>query len=222
MITNPLATRVLCYGDSNTNGMPADDVNYVRLAADFRWTGRLQALLGEAYDIIEEGLSGRTTDVDYADRVGANGRAYFLPCLQTHHPLDAVVIMLGTNDLKIEFDRTPAAIADALHGYVDDIAMNVATREGLAPATILVSPITLDDERPLYAELTQESFDRAAVEKSRQLAAEIRRVAHARNMVYLDAASVAHAGADGIHLSRDSHAPLAELLAATLKDHCGR
>jgi lysophospholipase L1-like esterase len=217
VITNPLATRVLCYGDSNTNGMPAEDVNYVRLAADVRWTGRLQTLLGEAYEIIEEGLSGRTTDVDYADRSGAHGRTYFLPCLQTHYPLDAVVIMLGTNDLKIEFDRTPAAIADALDGYIDDIAENI----GPAATIVLVSPIQLDDDRPLYAELTEESFDRAAVEQSRQLADEIRRVAHARGVLYLDAASVAHAGDDGIHLSLDSHAPLADLLASTLKQHCG-
>jgi lysophospholipase L1-like esterase len=213
VITNPVATRVLCYGDSNTNGMPADDVNYVRLAADVRWTGRLQTLLGEAYEIIEEGLSGRTTDVDYADRVGANGRTYFLPCLQTHYPLDAVVIMLGTNDLKIEFDRTAAAIADALDGYLEDIAENI----GPGSTIVLVSPIQLDDDRPLYAELTAESFDRAAVGKSRQLAGEIRRVAQARGAIYLDAASVAHAGGDGIHLSLDSHAPLAELLATTLK-----
>src|SRR5215472_14719247 len=114
MITSPTATTVLCFGDSNTNGMPSDDENYVRLPADVRWTGRLQDLLGADFAVIEEGLSGRTTDVDYDERPGANGRTYFLPCLQTHHPLDVVVIMLGTNDLKTQFHRTAADIANAL------------------------------------------------------------------------------------------------------------
>jgi lysophospholipase L1-like esterase len=122
VITDPTAKTILCYGDSNTHGIPSNDEDDVRLPADVRWTGRLQLLLGEGYDVIEEGLSGRTTNVDYDDRPGANGRPYFAPCLQTHHPLDVVVIMLGTNDLKLQFDRPATAIADALSGYIDDIA----------------------------------------------------------------------------------------------------
>jgi hypothetical protein len=53
--------------------------NYIRLAADVPWTGRLRHLLGGDHDIVEDGLSGRTTDVDQDDRVGANGRTYFRP-----------------------------------------------------------------------------------------------------------------------------------------------
>jgi lysophospholipase L1-like esterase len=56
VISNPAASTVLCFGDSNTNGIPSDDANYVRLPADVRWTGRLQLLLGDGYDVIEEGL----------------------------------------------------------------------------------------------------------------------------------------------------------------------
>ena len=77
MRTDPDAVRVLCFGDSNTYGAPADDPDYVRLGPDVRWTGRLQGLLGDGYDVIEEGLNGRTTDVDYTDRPHCNGRTYF-------------------------------------------------------------------------------------------------------------------------------------------------
>jgi lysophospholipase L1-like esterase len=218
VITSPAATTVLCFGDSNTNGMPSDDENYVRLPPDVRWTGRLQDLLGGAYSIIEEGLSGRTTDVDYDERPGANGRTYFLPCLQTHHPLDVVVIMLGTNDLKTEFDRPAAAIAGALHGYLDDIAANVTDRTGAAPSVILVSPILLDANGWQLTDPAESSFDRASVAKSERLAAEIARVAQARGVRFADAARVARAGGDGVHLSLPSHAALAELLAAAIKD----
>ena len=144
MITAPDAVRVLCFGDSNTYGCPGDDPDYARLPVDRRWTGLLQDLLGDGYEVIEEGLNGRTTDVDYEDRPGHNGRPYFVPCLLSHQPLDVVVIMLGSNDLKACFARSPTDIAEALHGYVDDVAANV-TEGGRVPATVLVSPVRIDD-----------------------------------------------------------------------------
>ena len=216
MITDPAATTILCFGDSNTHGSPSDDEEYVRLPADVRWTGQLRRLLGDGYHVIEEGLPGRTTDVEYEDRPGCNGRPYFGPCLLSHHPLDVVVIMLGTNDLKTQFDRPPATIADALLGYIDDIEANVTDRTGSTSDTVLVSPIRIDDGQPMFAEMTVDAFDRASVARSRQLAAEIRRVADARGVVFVDAASVARAGGDGVHLSLDSHGALARLLADTL------
>jgi len=221
VISNPDAIRVLCFGDSNTWGAPSDDPDYVRVAADRRWTGVLQELLGDGYDVVEEGLSGRTTDVDYDDRPGCNGRTYFAPCLQTHHPLDVVVIMLGSNDLKTVFDRSAKAIAEALHGYVDDIAVNVADRNGGVPTTVLVSPIVIDDTAPAYAEMTGENFDSAGVARSRDLATEVRRVAGERGVLFADASQVAHAGGDGLHLSADSHAPLAHLIRTLIVRDAG-
>jgi lysophospholipase L1-like esterase len=60
--TNPNAKVVLCYGDSNTWGRLPDRSG--RYAVDERWTGQLQKLLGDDYYVIEEGLGGRTTDLD--------------------------------------------------------------------------------------------------------------------------------------------------------------
>jgi lysophospholipase L1-like esterase len=213
VITNPDAVRILCFGDSNTHGTPADDPDYVRLRADRRWTGVLQRLLGDGYDVIEEGLNGRTTDVDYEDRPGCNGRSYFVPCPLSHHPLDVVVVMLGSNDLKSCFARTPTVIAGALHGYVDDIAAAVTDRRGRVPVTVLVSPIWIDDTAPRFQEVTGENFDPMTPARSRELAGAIRRVAQERGVLYADAAQVAHAGDDGHHLTLDSHARLAELVA---------
>jgi len=226
MITDPDALRVLCFGDSNTygtclgdsntHGTPTRDPDYVRLNADRRWTGVLQRQLGDGYDVIEEGLNGRTTDVDYEDRPGCNGRSYFVPCLLSHRPLDVVVVMLGGNDLKPCFDRTPQAIADALHGYVDDVAANVIDRRGQVPVTVLVGPILIHDTAPRYRDVVGENFDPAHVARSREPAMAIRRVAQERGVPYADAAQVAHAGDDGLHLSLGSHARLAELVASTV------
>ena len=84
MLTEPDAVRVLCFGDSNTHGAPGDDPEYVRLGPDVRWTGRLQRLLGDGYDVVEEGLNGRTTDVDCVDRPHCNGRTAFPAALMSH------------------------------------------------------------------------------------------------------------------------------------------
>ena len=216
MIVDPGVVRILCFGDSHTHGTPSDDPDYARLPADRRWTGVLQNLLGAGFEVVEEGLNGRTTDLDYADRPGCNGREYLVPCLQSHHPLDVVVVMLGTNDLKSCFDRTPQDVAQALAGYLDDIAANVADRRGRAPVTVLVSPIWIDDTAAFYEERTSAGFDRRGVRRSRELGDAIRLLAGDRAVLYADAAHVARAGPDGLHLTSDSHAPLAELVAARI------
>ncbi len=218
MITDPDVVRILCFGDSNTHGASSEGADSGRLPADQRWTGVLQRLLGERFDVIEEGLNGRTTDVDYEDRPGCNGRPYFLPCLLSHQPLDLVVVMLGTNDVKSCFDRTPEAIADALRGYLDDIAANAADRHGGATAVVLVSPILIDDSASLWQEVTAANYDATGVARSRELGRAIRRVAQERGVGYADAASVAHAGHDGLHLTPDSHERLADLVAATVTE----
>ena len=225
VITDPDAVRVLCFGDSNTygtclreseaDGTPTGDPDYVRLHADRRWTGVLQRLLGDGYDVIEEGLNGRTTDVDYEERPGCNGRSYFVPCLLSHCPLDVVVVMLGGNDLKPSFERTPTGIANALHGYVDDVAANATDRRGQVPVTVLVGHTLVNDSAPRYRDLVGENFDPAIPTRFRELATEIRRVAHERGVLYADVSGVPP-GDDGIHLSVESHSRVAELVASTV------
>ena len=218
MLANPDAFTVLCYGDSNTYGYPAEDVGIERWPVDVRWTGRLQVLLGDAYAVIEEGLRGRTTAVDYVsqDRPGRNGLTYLGPCLHSHDPLDVVVVMLGTNDLKVAFDRGPTEIAAAIDGYIDVIESEAVNRDGGRPAVLLVSPPHIDDTRQSFAAKRGTSYDRTSVAKSQQLATHLQAVADKRGTAFVDAAAVAWVGADGVHLARDAHGALAELLATQI------
>lgn len=89
---------VLCYGDSNTYGY--NPVNGLRYPQDVRWPGKLQSLLGNGYQIIEEGCNGRTTVFDDPLEGWKNGLDYLRPCLNSHKPVDIVILMLGSNDLK--------------------------------------------------------------------------------------------------------------------------
>ena len=101
---------ILCYGDSNTYGyIPAGGGK--RYDEDTRWTCRLQNQLGKEYHVIEEGCSGRTTDVDDPDAPWKNGMSGLLISLHSHKPIDMIILMLGTNDLKTVFHRDAETIA---------------------------------------------------------------------------------------------------------------
>ena len=124
---------VMCYGDSNTWGYnPATQQRYPR---DERWTGVLQELLGADYRVIEEGLNGRTTVWDDPIEGYKNGREYLIPCLESQKPLDLVIIMLGTNDLKLRFSLPAYDIAEGA-GVLVEIAQKsqAGPDEGAAPS----------------------------------------------------------------------------------------
>src|SRR6266581_6911945 len=110
MNANPQAKRILCYGDSNVWGQIPS--TFERYDSNIRWTGLLQQLLEYDYELIEEGLGGRTTIFDDANKESCNGKKYLLPCLQSHNPLDIIILLLGTNDLKEKFNQTPEQVAD--------------------------------------------------------------------------------------------------------------
>jgi len=98
---------IVCFGDSNTWGyVPASDGE--RFPRDVRWPARLQASLGESFEVIAEGLNGRTAAVESPVEDGRNGLPYFLPCLRSHKPVDLVVVFLGTNDVGFLNDELVA------------------------------------------------------------------------------------------------------------------
>lgn len=207
MNTNTDAKVVLCYGDSNTYGQRSDDVFKGRWPTDIRWTGQLQELLGDGYYVIEEGLSSRTTDLEYT-KPGYNGRTYLTPCLMSHNPIDVVVLMLGTNDCRTMYGQSENEITHAIEGLIDDI-------ETHSPAAriVLVSPIHINDEAPQFNALYHRNYDHESVHKSAALGGLYSKLAKRRGLLFLDASGVAHAGTDGVHFDQVSHGPFANSLA---------
>ena len=114
---------VICYGDSNTWGMTPmhtlDDRD--RLDIHTRWAGVLRDTLGADYWVVEEGLNGRTTVWQDPIAPDCNGATYLTPCLLTHSPIDLVILMLGTNDLKHRFGKSPYDIASGAGFLVETI-----------------------------------------------------------------------------------------------------
>lgn len=207
--------NILCFGDSLTWGwIPAE--NPASLTARFspsrRWTGVLQNRLGDGFAVIEEGLSGRTTNAPDPLDARLSGAAYLPACLATHVPLDLVVIMLGTNDAKTYFHRTPMDIATGMGVLLAEVAQGAGGAGTSYPAPralVVCPPPTADNPDPWFTLL----FD-GARETLRRLPPYYEAVAQAYGADFFDAATVIRTdGIDGVHLTAATHEILGERLA---------
>jgi lysophospholipase L1-like esterase len=130
---------VLCFGDSNTWGyVPGSDGE--RFPRASRWPVRLAAALGDEWDVIAEGLNGRTASMDSPTADGRNGLTYLVPCLQSHMPVDVLVIYLGTNDVSDRFGLQDADAALAVARLVRAARACEAGPQGGAPDVLVVCP----------------------------------------------------------------------------------
>jgi lysophospholipase L1-like esterase len=206
---------ILCYGDSNTWGCPPrrhfGDVP--RYGPDVRWPGVLRTALGSGYAVVEEGLGGRTTVWnDPIEGEHKNGRTYLVPCLASHRPLDLVIVLLGTNDLKHRFGLSAADIAAGAGSLVDVIQASDAGPAGGRPAVLLVCPPPLGG-LDLFAAMFE-----GASEKSRQLAHHYQRQAAMRDCAFLDAGRfIRSSEIDGIHLDADAQRTLGGVIAERVR-----
>lgn len=205
--------NILCYGDSNTFGSNPEVAN-ARWPYDVRWTGRLQKLLGPEYYVIEEGLGGRTAASQDPYFPYRNGLSSIEMILETHKPLDLVILMLGTNDAKCIFPGNAHTIA-ASNGKLIEVIRNWALCKQMDLKILLVSPILIGEG----AEHSRfDTFDEISVLRSHSFACEYKAVADRMGVSFFDAASVAHAGEDLLHLDAQSHKALAEALAVKVRE----
>ena len=106
-----MTRTIVCFGDSNTWGY-VPGTGGERFPRAVRWPVQLATALGDGFEVIAEGLRGRTATVDRPDSEGRNGLPYLLPCLLSHAPVDLVVIFLGTNDVNfVRDDRVAPCVA---------------------------------------------------------------------------------------------------------------
>jgi lysophospholipase L1-like esterase len=201
---------IVCFGDSNTWGY--DPAAQDRFAPDLRWTGVLQRTLGDGYKVIEEGLNGRTTNVDDPLQPHRNGLTYLPPCLESHKPLDLVTIMLGTNDLKSRFGRSSSDIAEAA-AYLAGVARSLPVGPGGTPPQVLLMAPPPVASLTAYAEMFL-----GAEEKSRGFAQHFRTYAGWYDVPVLDAGAVIRCSdLDGIHFEVNEHRKLGEAVAREVK-----
>jgi lysophospholipase L1-like esterase len=201
---------ILCYGDSNTWGY--NPVTMDRFSRNERWTGVLRQELRDGYEIIEEGLNGRTTVWDDPIEGYKNGKEYLIPCLESHKPIDLVIIMLGTNDLKVRFSVSAFDIANGA-GVLVDIAQRSRTgANGGSPRALLMAP-------PPVGKLTDfaEMFEGAEA-KSRKLSQHYRRVSEEYGCEFLDTSEIiVSSELDGVHFEPGEHQKLGKAVAVVVR-----
>lgn len=209
---------ILCYGDSNTYGYNPE-TGY-RYPYEQRWTSILQNNLKNSAIVIPEGLNGRTTCFEDQIRPGRNGAVYLDPCLHTHGPLDLVILMLGTNDMKIRFQATPTDIGKGIDRLLQMIlSITPQKREDRRSAEILLmSPPYLGENLCDLPSGEEMGFQRG-VDFSRRLAPIYKEWAKVHKIHFLDAAKYAKVSAlDACHLTVESHKTLAEMVTKKCRE----
>ena len=202
--------NILCFGDSNTWGY--EPLVARRYPADVRWPGVLQNSLGDGFRVIEEGLNGRTNVTNEEERPIRSGLEVLPVLLESHRPLDLVVIMLGTNDLNHDFDLSAGQIADGAR----QVCRSVIDCEYLAddpPQILLISPTHVE-----AVTVEEEDLFIGAIEKSRELAEHYQAVADDLGIHFLDASKiVVKTDLDGVHWDAEQHKAFGESLSGTIQ-----
>lgn len=203
--------RILCFGDSNTWGLVAGTGS--RYDWETRWTGRLQnALSKDGFQVVEEGLCGRTTVFDDMTRPGRSGADLLPVLLEAHAPLDLVILMLGTNDCKTVYGPAVSYISagiDSLLGQIRKFSGDCKI--------LLLSPIELGEE--VWREEFDPEFGKESVKVARALPAAYRELSGRWGISYLAASDYAEPSAvDQEHLDAEGHRNLADAVSRKVSE----
>ncbi len=203
---------VLCYGDSITWGY--NPVNQSRISENERWVGILSNGLGDKYNVIEEGLNGRTTVWDDPLNHGyKNGLNYLVPCLDSHRPIDLCILMLGTNDMKKRFSLSAMDIAGGINMLLELIEKSETGPNGSAPKILLLAPPYLN-KKTSFSEEFRDSYH-----KSRKLPIYYSKIAKDYKCEFLDTSKIILASEiDGVHPEIGEHMKLGKAVLKVVKE----
>ena len=191
--------EILCFGDSNTYGLIPGTKN--RYGRDTRWTGLIeQQLYGK----------GRTTVFEDELREGRKGAAFLPTLLESHAPVDRVVLMLGTNDCKTFYNASAEVIGLGVERLVEQIR-----KADKNIRILLISPIQLGEG--VWEQGYDPEFNEKSVEVSKGLKAVYQKVAEKYGCDFLAASDVAEPSKeDREHLNEEGHKKLAEAVLEVL------
>ena len=213
--------NILIFGDSNSRGYVDEDNckrNESRLPIIFE-----SKLNKDGIDckIIEDALPGRTTNIDDGeDGKHLNGAATFKSTLLSHSPIDIVIILLGTNDLKAKFERTERYSQRCIGSI--SIANDTNSGEGTwhdekkSEVVILIPPIlgklSVDESWINYKEWI------GAFEKSKKLNEFYKDICKAEKIEFIDTSEfIVSSENDPIHWSKKTHKNFGEILQKFLQ-----
>jgi len=207
--------HIVCLGDSNTHGLCADPNDCAdggnRFNEEERWTQLLQKALGDAYLIIEEGLSGRTTVFPDPLHEGMPAIDVVHPVLMTHEPVDLLIIMLGTNDTKARFSVGAPGIALGMDRLINKIK-SVPCWAEKGPNILIVSPAHIGEG--MHTSAVGGTMGEGCAKRSAELSKYLEPIAKAQGCAFWDAEGHTEINnIDYMHLTKKGHAMLAKKLS---------
>ena len=207
-----MTRTLLAFGDSNTHGTMPTAVwgQGGRFGPDDRWPGVMRNALGPDWTVIEEGLPGRTATALPDPVMGPhmNGQLGLRIALATHKPIDALTIMLGTNDCKATFGLTAAGIAGAVAALLA-IAKDPLMQADHGGFDILLIAPPLVRQEGIYVDGLWQ-----AAGKSAELPALYADLAAHNRIHFLDASTLIQSCAeDGVHFDSAAHRTLGRAVA---------
>ena len=210
--------RILVFGDSNSWGYTDED-NGQRY--EKRWPVLLNKHLiqkGFNIEILEDCLPGRTTNIDDPrDGIHLNGARVLKSSLLSHSPIDLVLLMLGTNDLKVRFQRTAENIAEGIKELIQIIletnsgsgAWHDVNKSNLA----VICPPNLGEKSNDPAWINYKEWE-GGLNKSKELHFSFEKVCSKTGVDLIDANKFCQSSAiDPIHWSKPMHVKFSENLS---------
>jgi lysophospholipase L1-like esterase len=202
---------ILAFGDSLTWG--ADPATALRHPPEFRWPDALERELGGEARVIGEGLGGRTTCYD--DHTGPccrNGAKALQVALASHMPLDLVIIMLGTNDLKPVFGGQAEPAVSGMRRLAQVVETFPYKPRTAIPRLLIVAP------PPCVAGPSGTPAAGRRIAESARLAPLYEALAAELGHAFFDAGTVAQASPiDGVHLNAEATQSIGKALAAPVR-----
>lgn len=211
---------ILAYGDSLTRAYDAATGGGLHAFED-RWPTRLEAGLGGKARVIAEGLNGRTTAFDdHLANADRNGARILPTILASHAPLDLVIVMLGTNDLKAAIHGSALTASYGIRRLLQIVHAAFVEPGAVVPKGLVVSPPHLCDTQNVETAI---HFGGAnTIEQSRQFATLYKARAEEYGAAFFDASTVARPDPiDGVHLDAENTRAIGDALAPLVKDLLG-
>ena len=214
-----MTRTILCFGDSNTHGTkPMPSISATgRHGAEARWPAVMGRALGAGFEVIAEGHPGRTTvHDDPVEGKNRNGTRVLAALLESHLPIDLVILKLGTNDLKYRFHLNANDISFGVGVLIDIIRASKTGPGGAAPEVMIIAPppiIEVGDLGRIFEGGTATSHD---------LPAAFARVAQRFNVPWLDAGRlISVSPVDGVHYEAEAQVVLGNAMAGEVRKHFG-
>ena len=210
--------KILVFGDSNTWGYHPHNKNpfapFERWGDSIRWTNVMQSRLGDGYEVMADGLCGRTASAKDDIDDYTCGKEQIIPSMRSHSPLDLLIIMLGSNDLKVRYGYTAFDVANSVGMVVEKALQAPDAFRNSKPSVLLICPPPLENlDRSFFA------FEFSGSEKkSREMAQFFEIIAAKYHAAYLNAGDyVRFSDIDGLHFESDQHLKLGEIVAEKVK-----